>query len=234
MCVSAYVSRRNALLLRARVLLCCSLCMATCQLQLTTRCRWGLWFLTFVPWHRVFPSRGTSHGPRHVRWCAPCMVCCMCTVASVSYFPISSSFFLVFAQHTQFSAKGRRKANPHAMSSVPDELFGRWLMTTFNGTDLSHHEGPFLMKLEPAGGLVHVSIQVSNVMNGNMECRDGKLYGQLISTRMLGPPLHMTIELALGTGFENGMAFSIEGAMLTFSQGENTFVFVAGTDSAQE
>ncbi|PBJ71418.1 hypothetical protein TcG_07309 [Trypanosoma cruzi] len=120
------------------------------------------------------------------------------------------------------------------MSSIPDELFGRWLLTTFNGLDLSDQGGPFMMELEPAGELVDFSIQVTNVLSGTLEYRDGKLYGRLISTRMLGPPLHMEIEEAFGDGFEAGMEVLIEEATMTFSQGGNTFFFVAQPDSAQQ
>ncbi|KAF8302162.1 hypothetical protein TcYC6_0048470 [Trypanosoma cruzi] len=120
------------------------------------------------------------------------------------------------------------------MSSIPDELFGRWGMTTFNGLDLSDQGGPFMMSLEPAGGLVQFRIQVTNMLSGTLEYRDGRLYGYLISTRMLGPPLHMQIEEAFGVGFEFGMDVLFEEATMTFSQGGNSFVFVAQPDSAQQ
>ncbi|EAN92547.1 hypothetical protein TcCL_Unassigned03217 [Trypanosoma cruzi] len=120
------------------------------------------------------------------------------------------------------------------MSSIPDELFGNWLLTTFNGLDLSDQGGPFLMLLEPAGGLVYLDIQITNILNGLLEYRDGQLYGHLVSTRMLGPPLHMQIEQAFGAGFEAGMNVLIEEAGMIFSQGGNTFFFVAQTDSSQQ
>ncbi|EKF28642.1 hypothetical protein MOQ_007603, partial [Trypanosoma cruzi marinkellei] len=164
-------------------------------------------------------------------------LCCMRTVASVSYFPFLPLFSLLFlAQHTQFSAKGRAKANPHAMSSIPDELFGRWLLTTYNGQDLASLGFMlFPMRLEPDGNMVFMQIEVINHLSGSLEYRDGMLFGEIISTMADGEDdILVELEDALGDGFESGMHVFVEEAILTFSHAANTFLFVADNDSSQQ
>ncbi|KAF8289882.1 hypothetical protein TcBrA4_0134940 [Trypanosoma cruzi] len=121
------------------------------------------------------------------------------------------------------------------MSSIPDELFGRWLLTTFNGLDLSDQGyQPCSMSLEPSGDRVEIFIEIVNIMSGTLEYRDGTLTGPLISTMIAGEGLLEGIEEAFAAGIEAGMEVLIEEATMTFSQGGNTFFFVAQPDSAQQ
>ncbi|EKF28586.1 hypothetical protein MOQ_007664, partial [Trypanosoma cruzi marinkellei] len=155
-------------------------------------------------------------------------LCCMCTVASVSYFPFLPLFSLLFlAQHTQFSAKGRAKANPHAMSSAPDELFGKYRMLIFNGRDLSQEDRAFKIKFTKWENDVEVRAVVVNVMSGYMEYRDGKLTGGMASTLSLGRPFLMEVEDFLRSGFAAGMEVFIEGEVMTLSCGEDALLLVA-------
>ncbi|RNC52761.1 hypothetical protein TcCL_ESM09971 [Trypanosoma cruzi] len=153
----------------------------------------------------------------------------MCTVASVSSLPfLLSLFFLRFcAQHTQFSAKGRVTANPHAMSSIPDGLFGMYRMIFFNGLDLRNEVRQFKMRFSSAQNDVEVRALVVNVMSGFMEYRDGKLTGGMASTLSLGPPFFMEMENFLRTGFAAGMYFRLDGDLLTLVHGEDVLLLTA-------
>ncbi|KAF8289942.1 hypothetical protein TcBrA4_0136030 [Trypanosoma cruzi] len=113
------------------------------------------------------------------------------------------------------------------MSSIPDGLFGSWLLTMFNGLDLRNEVRRFKMRFSRAQNDVEVRALVVNVMSGFMEYRDGKLTGGMASTLSLAPPFFMGIENFLRNGFAAGMDVRLEGDVLTLVHGEDVLVLTA-------
>ncbi|EAN88629.1 hypothetical protein, conserved, partial [Trypanosoma cruzi] len=81
--------------------------------------------------------------------------------------------------------------------------------------------------------MLQVRVVIVNVMSGTLEYGHGTLTGPLVSTMIAGEGLLEEIEEAFVAGFEAGMNVLMEEATMIFSQGGNTFFFVAQTDSAQ-
>ncbi|KAG5481549.1 hypothetical protein LSCM1_05569 [Leishmania martiniquensis] len=106
-------------------------------------------------------------------------------------------------------------------------VLGKYVAKTMDGKPVPQG---VMMELRPgeSSGAVKLHARVANIMNGQLKVENGKLFGLLISTMMMGSNEQMRVEDALSQGFSEGMKFTLkDGGRLRLQSGSHTIEFVS-------
>lgn len=105
------------------------------------------------------------------------------------------------------------------MSGDLSSLVGEYTLTRVNG-NAPKTPVPVKLHLEAVPddkSKLRLHTKVANSMGGTVSVEEGNLKGFLMSTHMMGPPPSMTVEHLLSSGLVEGMAYTLEGKVLTMT-----------------